>query len=187
MEVELRGRGHVAGHRHRPAHDHEAADAPQPLGIPPERESDIGERAERDDDQVFAESAGGLENQIGPIPHLKLETGNRVAWPAIRPAEPVQVAEAVLPVDVGGGDEGAAAGRRRRARRGADGRAGRPREYGTRWRWRRPRAHCRPPSRSPRRAGRAGPRPGRAPAHRQCRGRCRSGRAGTIDSFAGGP
>src|SRR5262249_62304104 len=47
----------------------------------------------------------GLENQIRGVERLKEAKGLAVAWSAPRLREAFEVAEAVQPVDVGGGDE----------------------------------------------------------------------------------
>ena len=99
------GRRDVARHRHRSAHHDDAGGLGQAPSITPERQGDVGERSQGDHHETPGEAIRRLENQIGPVQHLKGMRGLWVPGPPVGLTEAAEVAETVVTVDMGRRDE----------------------------------------------------------------------------------
>src|SRR5262245_12069714 len=111
VEVEFGYRSDVTWEGHGASHHDDARDFPERLGVALDGLRQVRERPESDDHQVLSQTISHLENQIRPVAHLKVVGNRRVTDTAIRVDEAVEIAESVIAVDVGGGDEGSLEGR----------------------------------------------------------------------------
>ena len=105
VDVELGGGGDIAGHRHGSAHHDDPGSLGQAPAVTLERQGDIGQRSEGDDHETPGEAISRLENQIGPVQHLKGMRGLWVAKPTVRLTEATEVSETVVTVEMGRGDQ----------------------------------------------------------------------------------
>jgi hypothetical protein len=105
VDIELRRGRDIARHGHGPAHHHDPGGLGQPAAVTLERARDVGQGAQRDDDEPAREPIRGLQNQIGPVQHLKGMDWLGVSRLPVRPTEAAEVAEAVVTVDMGRRDQ----------------------------------------------------------------------------------
>src|SRR5262249_6207092 len=105
VHVELGHRGDVAAGGDRPAHDHDARAAGEGFRIALEGQGEVAQGPEGDEDELVGKFFDGLENQIRGVERLKEAKGLAVAWSAARLLKALEIAKAVRPVDVGGGDK----------------------------------------------------------------------------------
>ncbi len=111
IEVVLGARGDVAGRGHGPSHDDDPADPSEPRRIALDGHREVRERRQGDHDQLVPEAICHLENQIGPVAHLKGMRQGGIPGPAVGLDEAVEVAEPVVAMDMPRGDQRALEGR----------------------------------------------------------------------------